>query len=153
MKLAEALLVRGEMQTKLESLKQRIASNAVVQDGETPHEDPRELIGQAQGLLAEREALVARIHATNLRATLPDGRSLTKVLARRERLAAQHALVRGAVEAATKEPDRYSVREIKWVATLDVRSLQKQADDLATTLREINATIQQANWLIDLDES
>ena len=153
MKLAEALLVRGEMQTKLESLKGRIAANAVVQDGESPHEDPRELMAEAQGVLAEREALVARIHATNLRATLPDGRSLTQLLARRERLASQHALIRDAVAATSKEPDRYSMREIKWVAVVDVRSLQKQADDLATSLREINATIQQANWLIDLDGS
>lgn len=44
MKLAEALLLRGEMQTKIASLHQRVTNNAVVQEGEQPHEDPRELI-------------------------------------------------------------------------------------------------------------
>ena len=40
MKLAEALLLRGDMQKKLASLRERIGQNAVVQEGEQPHEDP-----------------------------------------------------------------------------------------------------------------
>src|SRR5262245_46101487 len=45
-----------------------------------------------------------------------------------------------------KEPARYGVREIKWVATLEVAKLQKQADDLSKSIRELNALIQEANW-------
>jgi len=42
------------------------------------------------------------------------------------------------------------VREIKWKATLDVSKLQKQADDLAKSIRELNGAIQQANWSAEL---
>jgi hypothetical protein len=43
------------------------------------------------------------------------------------------------------EPDRYSMKEIRWVARL-----QKQSDDLAKQLREINAAIQGTNWQADI---
>jgi hypothetical protein len=49
MKLAGALLLRGDMQKKLASLRERVAQNAVVQDGETPHEDPNQLLEEGSG--------------------------------------------------------------------------------------------------------
>jgi len=67
-------------------------------------------------------------------------------------LAAQHALYIAAIAGSKKEPDRYSSREIKWVATLEVSKLQKQADDLAKKLRDLNADIQKANWASDLGD-
>jgi chaperonin cofactor prefoldin len=48
------------------------------------------------------------------------------------------------------EPDRYSMKEIRWVATLEVARLQKQSDDLAKQLREINTAIQATNWQADI---
>jgi len=55
-----------------------------------------------------------------------------------------------AIGATQKEPDRYSVREIKWVAAVDVAKLQKQSEDLARQIRELNAKIQETNWKIEL---
>ncbi len=153
MKLAEALMLRTEMQTKLASLRTRIAKNAIVQDGDVPHEDPKELLRAAAGLVFDREALVARITATNHAAQLPDGRTINALLARREALTAQHGLLRVAIDGSQKEPDRYSMAEIKWKATVDVSGLQKQSDDLAAKIREVNTLIQQANWQIDLVEA
>jgi len=152
MKLAEALMLRTDMQNKLASLRERVANNAVVQAGEKPHEKPDELMRAAAGLIADRADLVARINATNHAGRLADGRAMSALLAQREALAAQHALVRTAIGASHKEPDRYSMSEIKWKAVLDVKGLQKQADDLSAKLRETNAVIQQANWQIDLIE-
>ncbi len=40
MKLAEALLLRSDLQKKLASLRERIVANAVVQEGDKPHEAP-----------------------------------------------------------------------------------------------------------------
>ncbi len=152
MKLAEALMIRGQMQNKLASIKERIKHNILVQEGETPHEDPTELMAQGSAVLDELEELVARINTCNLTAKLPDGRSITQVLARRDKLAGRHALLNIAIVASRSEPDRYSVREIKWNTSVNVASLQKQADDLATQLRELNTMLQQANWAIDLPE-
>jgi hypothetical protein len=150
MKLAEALLWRADLMKKLASLRERLVANAVVQEGDAPHEDPKELLAQAEGVMKELEQLVARIHETNGSATLPDGRTLTRALTRRSRLASQHALLTAALAGTKKEPDRYGVREIKWVATLKVPKLQKQADDVAKKLRELNAQIQEANWNVTL---
>ncbi len=44
MKIAEALLLRSDMQKKLASLRERVGQNAVVQQGDEPHEDPTKLI-------------------------------------------------------------------------------------------------------------
>jgi hypothetical protein len=150
MKLAEALLLRADQQKKLASLRERIVANAVVQEGEAPHEAPDQLLMEAFGVLAEFETLVSRINKTNLSTALPDGRTLTDAIAHRDVLTQKHALLVAAIAGCRKEPDRYGVREIKWKAALEVSKLQKQADDLAKSLRELNGAIQQANWNSEL---
>lgn len=150
MKLAEALLLRADIQKKLASLRERVVANAVVQQGDRPHEDPNGLLREAFGAMGELEELVSTINRTNLQSKLADGRTLTEAIARRDTLIAQHALVLAAVAGARKEPERYGVREIKWVATIQVAKLQKQADDLAKKIRELNGAIQEANWGCDL---
>jgi len=151
MKLAEALLLRADMQKKLASLRERIGQNAVVQEGEQPHEDPQKLLQQAFGVLSDLQDLVAKVSVANLTNKLPDGRTLAVAIGQRDTLVRQHSLISASLDATKKEPDRYSVREIKWVATLDVAKLQKQLEDLAKSIRELNSLIQQANWGIDLE--
>jgi hypothetical protein len=63
----------------------------------------------------------------------------------------QHSLLQHAIEASSKDPDRYSSAEIKWIACLPVAKLHKQLDDVAKKIRELNLAIQQANWEIDLE--
>jgi hypothetical protein len=150
MKLAEALLLRSDLQKKLASLRERIVANAVVQEGDKPHEAPDVLLKEAFGVLAELEDLISRVNKTNLDVKLPDGRTLTEAIARRDTLVGQHALLVASIAGCRKEPDRYGVREIKWVATLEVAKLQKQADDLAKNIRELNGLVQQANWGAEL---
>ena len=150
MKLAEALLLRSDLQKKLASLRERIVANAVVQEGDKPHEAPDVLLKEAFGVLGELEDLISRINKTNLDVKLPDGRTLTEAIARRDTLIGQHALLVASIAGCRKEPDRYGVREIKWVATLEVAKLQKQADDLAKNIRELNGLVQQANWGAEL---
>ena len=150
MKLAEALLERSDLQTKLASLRERVARNAVVQEGSAPHEEPAALIAEAVAVLDALEGLVARINATNAASALPDGRTLTAAIARREKLKQHHALLQSAIDGTHKEPDRYSMSEIKWVAALPVASLQRQADDLSRRIREMNVQIQAANWAVDV---
>ena len=150
MKLAEALLERSDAEKKFESLKNRISRNAVVQEGDKPHEDPNKLMKEAVGVLNMIEKLVARINAANLRSKLPDGRTLTEALAHRDKLAEQHAVINAAIEGSQNEQARYGMSEIKWVATVDVAKLQKQLEDIAKQIREINARIQEANWQVEV---
>lgn len=150
MKLAEALLLRADLQKKIASLRERVVANAVVQEGDKPHEDPAKLMREAFGVMEQLETLVSQVNVTNLRTKLSDGRTITAAIARRDTLVQQHALVIAAIAGCRKEPDRYGVREIKWVATLKVAGLQKQADDLAKKVRQLNALIQQTNWKAEL---
>lgn len=152
MKIAEALLLRADIQKKLASLRERIGKYAVVQHGDKPHEDPSKLLSEAFSVLQERESLVVRINNANLKAALPDGRSLSQAIAHRDTLVAQHSLIQHGIANTQKEPDRYSMTEIKWVATLKVADLQKQSEDLAKKIRELNAGIQETNWKTELGD-
>ena len=140
------------MQKKLASLRERIAANAVVQQGDKPHEDPAKLLKEADGIAQDLEDLVFRINRNNLTAKTKDGRTLTQLLAHRDTLGQRHSLLQAAIGGARREPDRYSMKEIKWVAVLDVAKLQKQADDLSRQIRETNAAIQEANWNIEMED-
>ena len=150
MKLAEALLLRGDMQKKLASLRERVVRNGLVQEGSKPLEDPNALLAEASALIGELENLVTEINVANLANKLPDGRTLTAAIAHRDSLIQRHALLQAAIGATQKEPDRYSVREIKWIAAVDVSKLQKQSEDLAKQVRELNGKIQETNWKVEL---
>lgn len=150
MKLAEALLLRADLNKKLASLRERINRNAIVQEGETPKEKVEDLLAEATSTLEEQQKLVRTIHAANESTRLADGRLLADVLALRDTLMARHSLLTATIAATHKDVDRYSQREIKWVAQIDVASLQKQADDVSRKIREVNVTVQAANWQIEI---
>ena len=153
MKLAEALLLRADTQKRLASLAARAQRYAFVQEGESPAEDPTALLREADAVAAELARLVTAINRTNLSATLASGGSVTEALAARDALKARHAAVSGVIDAASRSPERHGVKEIRWVATIDVAALQKRADDLAKELRELNAQVQEAGWRVELIES
>ena len=150
MKLAEALLIRADQKKKILSLRERIAQNALAQEGDAPREDVAKLIAECFAVIAEQQALVLKIDAANAAAKLPDGRPLTEVLAARDVLMQQHGILKNAVEATHKEADRYSMREIKWVPQIDVAATQKQMEDLSRKIRELNVQVQETNWRTEL---
>ena len=150
MKLAEALLIRADQKKKILSLRERIAQNALAQEGDAPREDVAKLIAECFAVIAEQQALVLKIDAANAAAKLPDGRPLSEVLAARDVLMQQHSILKSAVEATHKEADRYSMREIKWVPQIDVAATQKQMEDLSRKIRELNVQVQETNWRTEL---
>ena len=152
MKLAEALLIRSDMQKKLAQLKGRIRNNVKVQEGDTPSEDPNELIIDASQIITELSTLIERIHRTNAIAKTDNGQSMLTLLVERDTLEMRHKLLIDAIEATNNNDERYSYREIKWDIIVSVAGLQKQADDIAMKLRKLNIVIQANNWQIDLVE-
>ena len=48
--------------------------------------------------------------------------------------------------------NRYSATEIRYVATIDVKSMHRRADTAAKHYRELDIRIQQANWSTELIE-
>lgn len=150
MKLAEALLIRADMQKKLASLKSRIEKNIQVQEGEKPDEDPQDLMKEAQQVNNELHQLISQIQQTNATAMLDDDKSMLAVLIERDTLLERHKIIMSALNKARQLNQRYSPREIKWLVTIPVKDLQKQADDVSGKIRQVNTRIQSANWQIDL---
>ena len=149
MKLAEALIMRADLQTRLEQLRQRLVNNARVQEGESPAEDPMELLKEARAVADQLESLIGRINLTNARVTV-EGKTLTELLARREVLTQRVSLMHSLLESASSTVMRGSRNEVKILSAVDVKSLRKQADDLARELRTLDTAIQSRNWLEDL---
>jgi hypothetical protein len=153
MKLAEALLVRADVQKKLASLAARLQKYAVVQEQERPAEDPAEIMRQVDTVAEQLRTLVFAINRTNLQHRIKSGETLTEALARRDSLAQRHKIIQGVIDACAKPPERYGMKEIRWVTTVDVASLQKRVDDLAREIRELNAALQEAGWQVELVEA
>ena len=152
MKLAEALTSRADAQKRLQQIRQRIALSARHQEGESPPEDPRELLGEVDRVAADLERLIKSINKTNARIEFEPGMSMTDALARRDVLALRRAIVAEAAQHASVRQDRYSKSEVKFVTSLDVKALHQQADAVAKEYRELDAQIQAKNWEAELLE-
>ena len=152
MKLAEALILRADIQKRIEQLKSRLADNAKVQEGEKPSEEPNALLAELDALTSELERLIVRINLTNCTAKA-DGKSLTELIAKRDILTLKAGALRAFAQAAAQKVDVYSRSEIKILSTVDVAALQKQVDELARQIRQLDTTLQSANWQTDLIES
>ena len=83
MKLAEALIERADLQKRLDQLEDRLQSNALVQDGEEPAEDPVALMAEYVTVSVSLEELITRINLTNA-GTDVNGLSLTALIAKRD---------------------------------------------------------------------
>jgi N-methylhydantoinase B/oxoprolinase/acetone carboxylase alpha subunit len=150
MKLAEALILRADHQKRLAQLKQRLLRNAKVQEGETPGEDPKALLREFETVATELEQLIQRVNRTNVQARIASGVTITEALAARDVLRLKADMYRELAQAATITQDRYTRSEVKFISTVDVSAVQKEADHLSKQHRELDAQIQAANWQTEL---
>ena len=149
MKLAEALQERADLNRRIQQLQQRLGANAIVQEGETPAEEPKELLAELDGCVSNLELLIARINLTNCQ-TLVEGESLTALLARRDVLKLKLSAYRDLVYSASQLGRRATHTEIKLLSSVNVKELQKQVDTMAKDLRLLDNSIQAANWATEL---
>jgi hypothetical protein len=150
MKLAEALTLRADSQKRLEQLKQRLLANAMVQEGDTPAEDPAALLAEYDATATLLVDLIRRINLTNASTRVRD-RTMTHALAERDVLKIRHQLYRDMAAAATVNRSTVTRSEIRFRATVSAADLQQRADTISKQLRELDARIQEANWTIELD--
>lgn len=152
MKLAEALILRAECNKRIEQLKQRIIGSAMVQEGGAPPENPRELLEEFERTAADLMNWICRINRTNSMTEFHDGESLADALARRDVLLRRREAYSQFARSSYITQDRYSRSEVRYIATLDVKALQRRVDDLSKAARELDSKIQELNWTIDLME-
>ena len=119
MKLAEALINRADAQKRINQLRERLTRSAKVQEGETPPEDPAELLDEMNRTMAELTRLVKQINKTNAVTELESGVTLTEALADRDALALKRNVLAALIQEATVTQSRFSRSEVKYFSTIN----------------------------------
>ncbi|OUJ22229.1 DIP1984 family protein [Corynebacterium kefirresidentii] len=150
MLLAEALAERAQAQERLNNLHERLLTVARVQEGDTPEEDPQELLRELDGVAGRIDELVQAINATNIATAFDEKMNLMEALALRDGLLRKRRIYHDLAQRAGTRSDRYSRNEIKFVSTIPVADMRKRVDDLSKQYRELDTRIQQLNWNTEL---
>ena len=151
MKIAEALILRADIQKRIAQLRTRLNNNAKVQENEEPAENPELLLTELENLILQLNDLIVKINRTNTLSKI-DGISLVELIAKKDTLSQKAGILREFIEIASQKVDLYSTTEIKVFSTVNVSEQQKKQDKLSKEIRETDTKLQQANWTIDLVE-
>ena len=151
MKLAEALILRADLQKRIDQLRVRLNNNAKVQENDEPSENPEELLNELDNNINQLKILIKQINRTNC-VTVSNGQTLADLIAERDTLTLKSNILRGFLNIAGQKVNLYSTTEIKIMSTVDVPALQKKLDLLSKKIRETDTELQQANWLTELIE-
>lgn len=152
MKLAEALILRSDIQRKIQELRFRIRNVVKIQEGEEAAENPSDLFRELNDALEQFESLVQKINRTNSVTEYEQGMTITDALARREKLQLKRSVLSDVIDTASIRYDRSSRTEIKFITTVEISALQKQMDELAKEHRQLDTRIQELNWTTELTE-
>ena len=150
MKLSEALIERAELQRKNAQLFSRIKNNTMVQEGDTPAENPQDLITEYEENMERLLFLIRKINATNNATPFDNDGNVADAIARRDNLKAKIELYRSVYESAMIRPQRYSPTEVKFVRCVDAKELQNIINKLSKQYREMDTKLQGINWTTDL---
>lgn len=150
MKLGEALQVRSDNYKRIDQLRARALGSAVIQEGEKPADNPKELLALLEILTVETLELVQRIHRTNVRAKLSTGKALVDALAERDSYLALRAQLESVAKAAAEPVQRHMRSELRLVRMVDPAAIRKRVDELSQKFRELDVAIQEANWSTEL---
>ena len=148
MKLAEALLLRRDLESKLTLLREEIASSAVIQEGDTLDRSIDDLLLDYE-TNQEFAQLVIAINQRNAVAKIGEQETIAAALEKREALRRSHAMLTATLEAAKVAP-RMGRNEIRMIRTIDTKQITDRLNQTAKALRELDGQIQQTNWLVDL---
>ena len=151
MKLAEALILRADLQKRIDQLRVRLNNNAKVQENDEPSEKPEDLLNELDSNINQLKVLIKQINRTNC-VTVSNGQTLANLIAERDTLTLKSNILRGFLNIAGQKVNLYSTTEIKIMSTVDVPALQKELDLLSKKIRETDTELQQANWLTELIE-
>ena len=151
MKIAEALSLRKDLETRISKIKDRLENVVRVQEGDKPAEEPQELMDELENCLNQLELLIYNINITNMRIVTDDGRNMTKLLAERDILKKRIDILRNTFNEATNSGSRYR-NEIRYVTIIKVKPLRQELDKFSQQYRQLDMKIQELNFTNDLIE-
>lgn len=147
MKLAEALLLRSDLQKKIEHLQHRIYPVLIISEGKTPQEDPVELLAKLRETILKFEELVIRINKTNNQTEIEGEGILMVALAKRDSLKMLSEKLRN-IRQSSQINNQSNITNLR--STIDIKKLQIEIDQTGRAFREIDSKIQELNWLTQL---
>ena len=150
MKLAEALLLRSELQKKFENLQNRIFANIKVQDNDKPLENPMTLTDEAFETSEQLCELIKKINNCNNTTKLPTGQTLSEAIVERDMLLKKRNLLASIASRALEKDYRLTHTEVKMNVVVSIETTQKQIDELSKQFRELDTQIQAINWTTEL---
>lgn len=146
MKLAEMLNERKAVKEEIRKIKERLYLSAKVQEGDARLvESPEELKIKLIILFEKLQTLIVKINRTNIKTQI-EGKSLMELIAERDKNIAIAEVLHGLAGNATPRPERFSMNEIRYVPTVDIQEIRKEADSYSQMARKIDNKIQAANW-------
>ena len=151
MKLAEALSLRKDLETRISKIKDRLENVVRIQEGDMHAEDPQELMSELDRCLGQLEHLIYSINVTNMQIVTEDGRTMTKLLAERDILKKRIDILRNTFNEATNSGSRYR-NEIRYVTIIKVKPLRQELDKFSQQYRQLDMEIQELNFTNDLVE-
>ena len=149
MKLAEALQERADLNRNIAQLRERLCANAIVQENESPAEDPKDLLNELNSSIDRLQELMERINLTNSLVEY-EGRTITQLIAQKDCLKVRISAYKSLVSDASQTGHRARMTEIKLLSTVDVKKLQSEIDKMSKELRLLDNTIQSLNWTTEL---
>ena len=150
MKLAEALLLRADLQKKLKLIEGRLGKNAKTQGDEPPSENPNDLLLEFDECNKQWEELVQRINKTNSFTKTETGSSIADMITRRDAIRQKLDSLYKLSENATVDVTRYSRSEIVLRSSISVPEIQKQMNECSKAYRELDTKLQSLNWFTEL---
>lgn len=151
MKIAEALQERADLRNNIEMIRERICDNVIVQEGDTPAENPEKTREDLDEAVLRLEYLISRINNTNCR-TKVEGRSLSEIIAEKDMLTLKSSVLKTAIRRAGQIAYRVRGSEIRLEQAISVADWQKDVDAMSKRIRELDTLLQKTNWTLDLIE-
>lgn len=150
MKLAEALIERADLKSKIEMLRARLGNNCRTQEGVEPSENPKDLMIELDEKLERMEYLVVHINKTNALTTLPNGETIAELITKKDILDKKISILADLVNLGSSLVSRATRTEIKVLSTVNVKELQKKVDLCSKELRLLDTKLQECNWTTEL---
>jgi uncharacterized coiled-coil DUF342 family protein len=151
MKLAQALIIRADMQKKINQIRERMKQNAKVQENEKPAESIDELTSLYESVMTDLEILIKKINRTNAAVSFGD-KKIIDAIAERDCLRGKINMYTELHAAATIKQDRFTRSEVKFIRCVDIIELQKKIDNLSKDFRKLDTELQEKNWTTELIE-
>lgn len=150
MKLAEALMRRASLTEKCSLLENRANSNAFVQEGDEPADDPLRCLDEFKEINRELTELIARINRTNTKTSFRENETIADALTRRDSISRRLQSYTQLINSLTLQRPGFGGTEIRTVLLMDPKALQQQADSLRAEYEALDLELQCLNWQTDL---